>query len=117
MMALLADHLWQSTLFAAAAGLLAAALHRRRAQARYGLWLAASVKFLVPFSALVATGRQLGWLSPLHAAPTIRAAAQPVVSAIVHTVAAAPIAPVPVWPAGDMAAMSVPVVLIAIAAI
>src|SRR6202035_4678615 len=56
----LANHLWQSTLFAAFAGLLTLALRRNRAQTRYSLWLAASVKFLVPFSILVDTGSHFG---------------------------------------------------------
>jgi uncharacterized protein (TIGR03435 family) len=51
-----ANHLWQSTLFAAIAGLLTLALRKNRAQSRYRLWLAASVKFLVPFSVLVQAG-------------------------------------------------------------
>jgi hypothetical protein len=51
--AILGNHLWQSTLFAAAAWLLTLALRRHRAQVRYWLWLAASVKFLVPFALLV----------------------------------------------------------------
>ena len=41
----LGNHLWQSTLFAGAAGLLTLFLRKNRARARYGLWLAASVKF------------------------------------------------------------------------
>jgi bla regulator protein BlaR1 len=41
-----ANHLWQSTLFAAAAGLLTLAFRKNPAQTRYRLWLAASVKFL-----------------------------------------------------------------------
>lgn len=57
----LANHLWQSTLFAAAAGLLCLALGKQRAQVRYGLWLAASVKFLVPFALLVNIGSQFHW--------------------------------------------------------
>jgi bla regulator protein blaR1 len=56
----LANHLWQSTLFAAVAGLLALALRRNRAQIRYSLWLAASVKFLLPFSMLVMVGSHFG---------------------------------------------------------
>ncbi len=56
----IANHLWQSTLFAGAAGLLTLLLRRNRAHARYCLWLAASVKFLVPFSLLVFAGSQLG---------------------------------------------------------
>jgi uncharacterized protein (TIGR03435 family) len=56
----LANHLWQSTLFAAAAGLLTLALRRNRAQTRHWLWLAASVKFLIPFSLLVDVGSHWG---------------------------------------------------------
>ena len=44
----LANHLWQSTLFAAVAGLLTLALRKNRAQTRYWLWLAASDE--VPYS-------------------------------------------------------------------
>ena len=57
----LGNHLWQSTLFALGAGLLAWALRGNQARVRYWLWLAASVKFLVPFSALVAIGNRLSW--------------------------------------------------------
>jgi beta-lactamase regulating signal transducer with metallopeptidase domain len=53
------DHLWQSTLVVLAAGLLAMAFRRARASVRFGLWLAASLKFLVPFAALGAVGRLL----------------------------------------------------------
>jgi len=53
------NHLWQSTLFACVIALLALALRNYRAQVRYGLWLAASVKFLVPFSLLAGIGSQL----------------------------------------------------------
>jgi bla regulator protein blaR1 len=63
----LANHLWQSTLFAAAAALLTLALQKNRAQTRYWLWLAASVKFLIPFSLLVDVGSHWG----RHAAPAI----------------------------------------------
>ncbi|HET8891408.1 MAG TPA: M56 family metallopeptidase [Candidatus Angelobacter sp.] len=59
--AALGNHLWQSTLFALSAGLLSWALRGSQARARYWLWLAASVKFLVPFSALVAMGSRLSW--------------------------------------------------------
>ena len=57
----LANHLWQSTLFAAVAWLLALALRQNRAPVRYWIWMAASVKFLIPFSLLVSAGGQLGW--------------------------------------------------------
>lgn len=46
----LGDHLWQSTLFAMAAGLLTWVLRNNQARARYWLWLVASLKFLIPFS-------------------------------------------------------------------
>src|SRR5438132_11239153 len=55
-----ANHLWQSTLVLVAAALLNSILQRNRARVRFGVWLAASTKFLVPFAALVAVGRQFG---------------------------------------------------------
>jgi bla regulator protein BlaR1 len=57
----LANHLWQSTLFAGIAGLLTLALRRNHARVRHGVWLAASAKFLVPCSILIALGGQLQW--------------------------------------------------------
>src|ERR1035438_6568299 len=57
---LTANHLWQSTGLAAVAVLLALARRANHARARYWLWLAASVKFLVPFSVLAAIGSSLG---------------------------------------------------------
>src|SRR5260370_23562980 len=58
------NHLLQSTLFAAVAGLLTLALKKNHAGARYWLWLAASLKFLIPFSVLVALGSRFGWSTP-----------------------------------------------------
>jgi bla regulator protein BlaR1 len=55
----LGNHLWQSTLFAITAGLLTLSLRKNYARARYWLWLAASVKFLIPFSLLIGVGGQL----------------------------------------------------------
>lgn len=55
-----ADHLWQSTLFAVAAGFLALMLRKNSAQVRYWLWFAASGKFLAPFAMLVAAGAYFG---------------------------------------------------------
>jgi bla regulator protein blaR1 len=57
----LENHLWQSTLFACVAALLTLMLRRNRAAVRHWLWLAASVKFLVPFSILVGIGSQVEW--------------------------------------------------------
>jgi uncharacterized protein (TIGR03435 family) len=65
-----ANHLWQSTLFAIAAGLLTLLLRKHNARARHWLWRAASLKFLVPFFLLVSIG---SWLSPEPAAaPSVR---------------------------------------------
>lgn len=52
----LANHLWQSTLFAAAAWLMTFVLRRNRASVRCWLWVAASAKFLIPFSMLIGLG-------------------------------------------------------------
>jgi bla regulator protein blaR1 len=68
----IANHLWQSTAFVAAIGLLTLVFARNRARVRYGLWFAASVKFLIPFSALIA----VGGIIPLskHAVPGLQTA-------------------------------------------
>jgi uncharacterized protein (TIGR03435 family) len=55
----LANHLWQSTVFGGVMWVLALTLRRNRAAVRYWLWLAASVKFLLPFSLLVSAGTEL----------------------------------------------------------
>jgi bla regulator protein blaR1 len=55
------NHLWQSTLFAVVAALLTLALRKNDARARYWLWLAASLKFLVPFSLLTSLGSRMAW--------------------------------------------------------
>jgi bla regulator protein blaR1 len=62
-LAFLGNHVWQSTVFAAAAAFVTLAFQRHRASVRYGLWLAASAKFLIPFAALVAIGGQVSWRS------------------------------------------------------
>jgi bla regulator protein blaR1 len=53
------NHLWQSSLFVVVAGLLVLLLRKNYARARYGLWLAASLKFLIPFALLVFLGNHL----------------------------------------------------------
>ncbi len=57
----IADHLWQSTLFAGLAALLTVALRSNRARVRHAVWLAASCKFLIPFSMLIALGGHVRW--------------------------------------------------------
>ncbi len=57
------NHMWQSTLFAVLACLLNFTLLRKNSpQARYAIWLTASVKFLMPFAALTALGGRLGFM-------------------------------------------------------
>lgn len=65
----LLNHLWQSTLFAAAVWLLTLILRNNRAPVRYWLWFAASCKFLIPFSLLVTLGNQFEWRTVPFAAP------------------------------------------------
>jgi beta-lactamase regulating signal transducer with metallopeptidase domain len=82
MLAAILDHLWQSTLLAIGVGTLALAFRRTRASVRYGLWLSASLMFLVPFGVLGALGRLLAGAirSPVEATPEavfIAQAAQP----------------------------------------
>ena len=65
MSAALLDHLWQSSLFALVAWLMTRLLGHHQARLRFMIWLAASLKFLVPFSLLTYAGAQLGrWLAP-----------------------------------------------------
>jgi bla regulator protein blaR1 len=52
----LISHLWQTTLFAGAGGLLVLALRKNQAHLRYWIWFIASAKFLIPFSLLVGLG-------------------------------------------------------------
>jgi bla regulator protein BlaR1 len=89
----LANHLWQSTLVAAAAGLLTLALRKHHARARYWLWLAASIKFLIPFSLLVRLGAHFAWRRPAPPASTalyfaIEEASQPFSHIAVRSTAA-----------------------------
>jgi beta-lactamase regulating signal transducer with metallopeptidase domain len=51
------DHLWQSTLVAGLVCCLIPLFRNNSARARYWLWFAASLKFLLPFSLLAALGR------------------------------------------------------------
>lgn len=57
-------HLVESTLLALVVFLLALLLRRSSARIRYGLWLAASMKFFVPFPALVGLGAAIGRIVP-----------------------------------------------------
>jgi len=69
------NHLWQSTAFAGVVWVATLLLRKNAAWVRYGLWVAASVKFLVPFSLLIGLGGMLP--RPRHAVVTM-----PVYSAV-----------------------------------
>ena len=62
----LTNHLWQSTLFAIVAGLLAVVLRKNRAEVRYWLWFSASLKFFIPFSLLINLGSHLDSVPAAH---------------------------------------------------
>ena len=85
------NHLWQSTVFVLAVAVLARLLRRNRAGVRHGLWLAASLKFLVPFSLLMSAG---AWLAPsaraYHAAPTVATAVSQVTEPFPEVLSIAP---------------------------
>jgi len=121
-MNLVVDHLWQSTLVAAALALLTLAFRHAHAQTRYGIWLAASLKFLIPFAALTSLGAQLEWREELLQAPpewtaAIDAVRQPLTTPPVDIVLPQSIAtttgiPLPaiagaVWAAGFLILLSV----------
>ena len=90
-------HLWQSTVFTAGVWLLTLALRRNAARLRYRLWMTASLKFLLPFSLLIAAGARLS--SPGH---FVRA--QPKIVTVVEGVAQ-PL--LEAWPANATTPVSV----------
>jgi beta-lactamase regulating signal transducer with metallopeptidase domain len=71
------NHLWQSTLLVGVIALLTWLFRGHGAQVRYGLWFAASCKFLLPFSLLIFLGGHFHWR--LTNSPT----AAPVLSRVV----------------------------------
>jgi bla regulator protein blaR1 len=71
----LVAHLWESTLCVGFAALLTVILRRGPARTRHAIWLAASLKFLVPFSLLVAAGRTIGSWAPALVPADMSAAA------------------------------------------
>src|SRR5579863_6169496 len=76
-------HLWQSTLFATAIGLLTLLLQKNPARTRYWVWLAALMMFLVPFGALVSLG---GHVSMPRWGPKVPLIAQPAISFVMGDV-------------------------------
>ncbi len=94
----MANHLWQSTLFAAAAAGLALALRPNRARVRHAVWLAASLKFLIPLSVLIALGgriAQRGAPAPALSGWSVAVAVDEVSQPFTPLSAAAPPAPAP----------------------
>jgi bla regulator protein blaR1 len=57
-----ANHLWQSTFFAILAAVVTLAVRKNQARVRHHLWLAASLKFLAPFSLLMSLGSHMARL-------------------------------------------------------
>jgi bla regulator protein BlaR1 len=82
-------HLWQSTVFALAAGLLALVLRPNRAKVRYQVWLVASAKFLIPFALLVELGSHLAWRHSADVTP------MQVITPAIEEPASSPILPPP----------------------
>jgi bla regulator protein BlaR1 len=103
----LANHLWQSTLFACAGGLLTLALRKNHARVRHWVWLATSLKFLIPLSLLVSAGDLIRW----QAAPKIAPSSLTVVMDQVSRPFVAPafLSPLPI--AAPPAAIPLPAVL------
>jgi uncharacterized protein (TIGR03435 family) len=75
----LVNHLWQSTVVTLMAWLLTLPLRRNQARTRYWVWMIASIKFLVPFSLLIAGGEAL---RSTFATPVVR----PAVSALMEQI-------------------------------
>jgi uncharacterized protein (TIGR03435 family) len=102
----MANHLWQSTLFAAAAAVLTLALRKNPARVRYRLWLFASVKFLIPFSLLVSLGSHLAKPhGPVVVQSEVYSAVEEVSLPFTQDTAApvvAPASPLPTNPAGSV---------------
>ncbi len=74
------NHLWQSTLFALLAWLLARILKKNGPGIRYCVWLAASLKFLIPFAMAGVLAGYVRWpASPMMKAnlPVLRILNQP----------------------------------------
>jgi bla regulator protein BlaR1 len=94
-----ANHLWQSTVFAAAAALLARVFRKNRAHVRYWIWLSASLKFLVPLSLFLMLGRDLanslttGKAVNALATPSVAITADQITQPFSETMRFRPIAP------------------------
>lgn len=97
MLSELTNHLWQSTIFALAAGLVTIGFRQNRAQVRYWLWFCASCKFLVPLSLLMSLGSRFEWppvSQDLAAAPAVQFTLVQISQPFSGAVAPAPATPV-----------------------
>lgn len=72
----MANHIWQSTLYLTCVSAVTAALKKQPARIRYGIWLSATAKFLIPFSAFSMFGI---WLAHFHTAPRRQAGFETIV--------------------------------------
>lgn len=100
-----ANHLWQSTLFALAAGLLTLTVRKNRAAIRHAIWLAASLKFLVPFSLLISLGQSVEWSVPAAPIGPRISITLDQISEPFGPVASLPSTPVPSAPADSLPAV------------
>jgi uncharacterized protein (TIGR03435 family) len=83
-------------------------LRKNRAAVRHGLWLAASLKFLVPFSLLVGVGSQFAWrTSPAIGPAALSRAVEQISQPFALQAEAVPAAAAPSW-------NPVPVVLVSV---
>lgn len=80
-MAMLVNHLWQSTAVVGIAWLLTQALRRNQARVRYWLWMIASVKFLLPFWLFMEAGE---WLRSLLRTPVVQ---KPALATVIEQIA------------------------------
>lgn len=92
---MIANHIWQSTVFAVVAGLATLAFRKNRANVRYWLWLSASLKFFIPFSLLMSLGSHLEWAPAAQkmATPAVSIAIEQVTAPFPETVSVAPSIP------------------------
>jgi len=76
-----ANHVWQSTLSACAVGAMALFLRKGEARSRHALWMAASLKFLLPFAVLTSLGERLSpanvFVEPAPVLTTVLTIGQP----------------------------------------
>jgi uncharacterized protein (TIGR03435 family) len=91
--AALVNHLWQSTVVTLIAGLLSLTLRSNQARARYWVWMIASVKFLIPFSLLIAAGESLrsALATPIQT-PALAAVMEQITQPFTQTTSAAAVA-------------------------